>query len=86
MCNESSLKVYAFSSGYDTTGTSPGSTRSSFSSIKEQSPNEASPTHSEATPPHQQHQPIDNNLSKLLVDPVKLIDDRIKVNIFTYLK
>ena len=51
--------------GYDTTTTSPDSARSSFSSPKDTS-----------TPPSL---PIATDLSKLVADPVKLIDERIKV-------
>ena len=59
--------------GYDTTTTSPDSARSSFSSPKEFIPRAS------VLP---ELPPTNPDLSQLVMDPVKLIDERIKVHCF----
>lgn len=59
--------------GYDTTTTSPDSARSSFSSPKEFIPRTSVLPELPSTNP---------DLSQLVMDPVKLIDERIKVHYF----
>lgn len=67
------LTVFAL--GYDTMTTSPASTRSSFSS-----PKEASGSISQEILPKVAASDSDLNVSQMLADPVKLIDERIKVS------
>ena len=70
--------IHIINTGYDTMTTSPASTRSSYSSTTHHGISQHL-----NSPPAPTTSPPQNNLTQLtqlLPDPVKLIDERIKVN------